>query len=368
MTLHAGRPAPRNTALIWNWGCRLGVGSVLAASGDDLGRLSDAEAVQLFADLLWADAGARGISASIDVPRSIHAGDGGIDATVRAPDDVPGRGVIGPGVTRYQIKSGKGFNPAAGDALRPLFGPGGGGLYLRIKECLDKGEALVVVLFGAGAPDAERDAEDLVRDELAGVDPSYGNARVEVWRQNRLLGHIARHPSLQRRLKGAPAAPFLAHPQWASTPEDMTRRFVPGPPQKTLIEKARRALRGGAGRGGVRITGRPGSGKTRIAHEITRPDDLASRTLYFENPARVQHDNFLNRLLEDGDAGAILVVDECDTEGWRYLQDRTAKTGGRVSLVTIYNRKDSRDCYELEDLGLAEIKDIIEGYGAKVSG
>ena len=350
-------------------GCRLGVGSVLAASGDDLGRLSDAEAVQLFADLLWADAGARGISASIDVPRSIYARDGGIDATVRAPGDGQGRGVIGPGVTRYRIKSGKGFNPAARDARRRLlFRPGGGGLRPRIKECLDKGEALVVVLFGTDAPDAERDAEDLVRDELAGVDPSYGNARVEVWRQNRLLGHIARHPSPQRRLKGTSATPFLAHPQWASTSEDMTRRFVPGPPQKTLIEKARRALRGGAGRVGVRITGRPGSGKTRIAHEITRPDDLASRTLYFENPARVQHDNFLNRLLEDGDAGAILVVDECDTEGWRYLQDRTAKTGGRVGLVTIYNRMDSRDCYELEDLGLAEIKDIIEGYGAKVSG
>ena len=346
------------------------MGSVLAASGDDLGRLSDAEAVRLFADLLWADAGARGISASIDVPSSIYARDGGIDATVRAPDDVPGRGVIGPGVTRYRIKSGKGLDPAARDARRRLLlGPGGGGLYPRIKECLDKGEALVVVLFGAGAPDAERDSEDLVRDELAGIDPSYGNAQVEVWRQNRLLGHIARHPSLQRRLKGAPDAPFLAHSQWASTSEDMTRRFVPGPPQRILIEKARRALRGGgAGRGGVRITGRPGSGKTRIAHEITRPDDLASRTLYFENPARVQHDNFLNRLLEDGDAGAILVVDECDTEGWRYLWDRTAKTGGRVSLVTIYDRKDSRDCYELEDLGLAEIRAIIEGYGARASG
>ena len=359
------------TAVLYGTGGReLGVRPVLGASGDDLGRLSDAEAVQLFADLLWADSGARGIPASIDVPRSIYARDGGIDATVRAPEVVPGQGVIGPGVTRYQIKSGKGFDPAARDSRRRLlFRPGGGGeLRPRIKECLDKGELLVVVLFGTDAPDVERDSEDLVRKELAGVDPRYGGARVEVWRQNRLLGHMARHPPLQRRLRGASAVPFLAHPQWASTSEDMTRQFVPGPSQGDLIDGARRALRGAPGRNDVRIAGRPGSGKTRIAHEITRPRDLAARTLYFENPSHVQHDNFLNLLLEDASAGAILVVDECDTEGWRYLQDRTAKTGGRVRLVTIYNKVDSGECLRLDDLGLAEIKRIIEGYGAKVPG
>ena len=356
--------------LIRRGGRHPGVKFVLDAGSDDLGRLSDAEAARLFVDLLRADAGARGIPASIDAPRDMHAGDGGIDATVRAPAEVPGRGVIGPGVTRYLIRSGKGLDPAAkDDRRRLLFGPGGGGgLPPRVKECLDRGEALVVALFGTDAPGAGRDAEELVREDLAGIDPSYGGAKVEVWHRHRLLGHIARHPPLQRRLKGASGAPFLAHRQWAQSFEDRTQRFVAGPPQNDLIERARRELRSGSGCADVRIAGRPGSGKTRIAHEITRPDDLAPRTLYFENPSHVQHGNFLNLLLEDEAAGAILVVDECDTEDWRYLQDRTLKTGGRVRLVTMYSKTDSEECLVLDDLGLPEIKKIIEGYGADVPG
>lgn len=92
--------------------------SILDATRDDLDRLSDTEAVELFASLLWADSFARGIRAEIEVPRNTDARDGGIDATVRAPVDTAGPGVIGPGVTRYQIKSGRGFNPAAKDARK----------------------------------------------------------------------------------------------------------------------------------------------------------------------------------------------------------------------------------------------------------
>ena len=355
-----------DTEFIWTAGYRLGMKSPLDVSGGDLGRLSDAEAVDVFAGLLWADSAARGIPAKIDVPRNTDARDGGVDATVRAPADIKGHGVIRPGVTRYQIKSGKGFNPAAKDARRRLlFKPDGDGLRPRIKECLDKGETLVVVAFGADAPDRERDPEDLIREDLAGVDPSYGDARVEVWHQDLLIDHMARYPALQRRLKGASKSPFLAHPQWTLTFEDMGQRFVSGPPQEGLIERARAALRN-AGGADVRIIGRPGSGKTRIVHEITRADDLAALTLYFENPSDVRLDRFLSSLLEDDDAGAILVVDECDTENWYQFRTRIANTDGRVKLVTIYNRKDSQECYELDDLGLAEIRKIIEGYGADV--
>ena len=122
----AGRRDLPRMPLIWEVACRLGMASVLDAGAADLGRLSDAEAVELFAGLLWADSAARGIRAEIDVPRSIDARDGGIDATVRAPAGTAGQGVIGPGVTRYRIKSGRGFNPSSKEARRRLlFRPGG---------------------------------------------------------------------------------------------------------------------------------------------------------------------------------------------------------------------------------------------------
>lgn len=343
--------------------------SVLSVSRSQLERLSDVEAVDIFAGLLWADSAARGIAADIDIPRNTDARDGGIDATVKAPADMVGKGVIGPGVTRYQIKSGRGFNPASGSARRRLlFRPVGDGLRPRIKNCLDNGETLVVVAFGTDAPGTEHDLEDLIREDLAKVDPSYGRAKVEVWLQSKLIGYIEKYPALRRRLTGTSNALFLAHPQWALASKDMARHFVLGPSQKNLIDKARATLRNVPGWADVRIAGRPGSGKTRIAYEITRADDLAAITLYFENPSHARRTSFLESLIEDDDARAILVVDECDWANWKYFQDSVAQTGGRIKLVTMYNKKDTKDCYELEDLGLAEIKKIIEKYGADVSG
>ena len=341
--------------------------AVLDIGGDDLGRLSDKEAVDVFAALLWADSAARGIPAEIDIPRNTDARDGGIDATVKAPVDIAMEGAIRPGVTGYQVKTEKGLNPAARDARRRLlFRPAGGGLRPRIKNCLDRGETLVVVLFGVDAPDREDGSANLIRDDVARVDPSYGDAKVEVWRQDRLIGYIERYPALKRRLKGLRDVQFHAHRQWESISKDMARHFVPGPSQRRLIDRARSELRNTASHADVRIVGRPGSGRTRIVHEITRPDDLAPFVLYFENPSHVRHGGFLSRLLDDGNIRAILAVDECDAENWHYLRDLTEKTAGRVKLVTMYNKKDSDGCHDLEDLGLEEIKKIIMGYGADV--
>ena len=335
--------------------------TVLGVNRSQLGRLSGMEAVDIFAGLLWADSAARGIPADIDVPRNIHARNGGVNATVRAPDGVAGQGVIGPGVTRYQIKSGRGFNPASrGARRRLLFRPAGGGLRPRIKRCLDNGETLVLVLFGTDAPDAGRDSAQLIREELAKVDPSYGRAKVEVWHPDRLIGYIEKYPALQRRLAGTSGVPFRSHSLWALASEAMTRRFVPGPSHRRLIDRARSALRGGSRGADVRITGGPGSGKTRIAHEITRPDDLAAITLYFESPSDARSSvGLVDSLVGDGDARAILVVDECGREDWEYFRNRIARAGGRIGLVTMHNKMDGGGCYDLDGLGAAEIGKII---------
>lgn len=334
-----------------------------------LGRLSSAEAVDIFAGLLWADSSARGIRADIDVPRNTRARNGGVNATVRAPAGIAGEGVIGPGVTRYQIKPGKGFNPASKSARRRLlFRPAGGGLRPRIKRCLDDGETLVLVLFGTDAPDAGRDSAHFIREELAKVDPSYGRAKVEVWHPDRLIGHIEKYPHLQRRLAGTSGIPFQSHSLWARASAGMARHFVPGPSRRRLIDRARSALRGGPRGADVRITGGPGSGKTRTAHEITRADDLAAITLYFESPEHARSGCFLNSLVEDGDARAILVVDDCDRASRDYFRDCIAGAGGRIRLVTMYSEKGGHGCYDLEDLGTAEIRKIVRKCAPKAPG
>ena len=362
-------PRPQDDAygmLIFGRWTSLPMSSVLGVGGGDLESLTPEEAVVLFAELLWADARALGIPAPIDAPRNIDAPDGGIDATVQAPQELPGPSAIRPGTTRYQIKTTKGLNPSTDSARKDLLYTRDGALHPRVKKCLDEGGTLVMALFGTDTPASAEDAEDAIRGDLAQANPVYGSARVEVWRQNQLIGYLERHPSLCRRLKGTAEMPFLDHYHWTSTSRDMTLPFFVGPSQKRLIERARAALCSGDKYEPVRIVGSPGSGKTRIAHEITRDPSLSSGVLYFERPGLLHDGNFLNRLLEDPHAAAILVVDECDSEQHRSLVDRTANTGGRVRLVTIHNKKDFDGCYELEDLGLQEITKIVESYGSDI--
>ena len=348
--------------------------SIIDVGGDDLARLSGRDAVDLFADLLWAEAHAvaAGLDMDIDVPRVTDAPDGGIDATVKAPLDAAAEpGAIRPGTTRYQIETEKGLNPATMSGIRRLLFRSGSANELkpRIRRCLDGHERLVIVLFGTDTPaagDDGGDAEDMVRRALVHVDPSYSNADVEVWRQNRLIGYIGRHPALQRRLKGTAAFSFVDHAHWSPVQAGMDPEFVMGRSQRDLVERARAALLRTDAGADVRIVGAPGCGKTRIAYEITNVAYLAPMVLYFEYPRLLRDGGFFRALIEDRAARAILVVDECDTKSWLYLSSKVDETGGRIKLVTIHTRNDGDDCYELEDLGLAEIRKIIARYGARV--
>src|SRR5690348_17125322 len=73
----------------------------------DLARLSADEAVDLLRELLWAEATTLGIGKNvINVPSAITVGDGGIDAEITAASVSGGQGIMKPGITRYQIKTG----------------------------------------------------------------------------------------------------------------------------------------------------------------------------------------------------------------------------------------------------------------------
>ena len=63
--------------------------------------------MDLFRELLWAEATATGIGKNlISVPSAITVADGGIDADVTDAEPQGGQGLIKEGMTRYQIKTG----------------------------------------------------------------------------------------------------------------------------------------------------------------------------------------------------------------------------------------------------------------------
>ena len=338
----------------------------LDVTADDLGRLGPKGAVRVFRSILWADATV--YNTRIDVPDAIYAPDGGIDATVTIsgyapPPDSPS--ALRPGLASYQIKTGRSISIGdKGDRHRLLYGSEKSTeLSPRVRECLEAGGTLVFVLFGSDTP-ARADAESLLRQDLPeGLD--YSDAKIEVWLQNQLIGHLDRHPALRRRLKDAGHAAYQDRTRWGAN-EDMSARFVEGPGHAEFFSTARARLR--SRELDVRITGPPGSGKTRAAYEITGEDDLAPLVLYFENPAPLRDGGMLDLLVESRQAHAILVVDECDEKEWERLRNRTGPTGGRIRLVTVHNERDADGAMEVPELGRETIREIIRGHNADMDG
>ena len=351
--------------------------SFLGVGAEDLDRLSPTEAVGFFADLLRAEAVSSGRPlASVRAPLSTSAPDGGVDITVRAPDGAPdggvditvrapdgaagGQGLIAPGLTCYQVKSGRNVRLGRAGWGRLLCNGNREKLPHKIESCIGEGGMLAVVLFGVDKPSRRGDPTDSLKEYLKECH-SLDGTRVAVWQQSDLLGFLGAYPALQRRLKRTEAA-FRDHASWSSVPEMRSKPFVGGERQDAFAERVRDKLRrANGGPVDVRITGMPGSGKTRIVREITDTDDLRPLTVYFDRPAPDAY-AALDRMAREG-SHAVVVVDECEDSEWEKLRERAAGAGGRVKLVTIHNGGGGGAAPErLPELDLRQIKKIISGH------
>ena len=134
--------------------------SIFTVTNEDLGRLDSTKAVLVFRELLWAEAQRIGIEISkINVSSRINVPDGGVDATVDDAQIETGRGIIKPGKTSYQIKSGETFKPwQEGEIKDELFGRGNPvnkeHLGESIRACLDADGTYVLVCTGIDLVDS----------------------------------------------------------------------------------------------------------------------------------------------------------------------------------------------------------------------
>jgi len=107
----------------------------LAVDGNDLARLSAEKAVELFRQMLWAEATSIGLGKNIvNVPQAITVADGGIDAEVNAEIQEGGQGIIKKGLNRYQIKTGNFSVRNKTDVKNLLFNSGTNEIKTRIKS------------------------------------------------------------------------------------------------------------------------------------------------------------------------------------------------------------------------------------------
>ena len=336
---------------------------------EDLARLSPQEAVDLFRELLWAEATALGIGKHlINVPTAITIADGGIDAEVGDVRGNSGQGIIKPGLTCYQIKTGN-YSLRDKDNVRKLLcTPGSKGTVLepRVKDCLDRDGTFIVVLFGWDKPAVKRDEfVTIIRDFLKNFDSKYENARLEVWQPNQLIGFLRLFPPLALKVNHRDDMRFQLHQSWSKN-ADMQGVFERSEVQNKLISELQTILRGNDQITLCHVMGEPGIGKTRSVFEATSAADLSPLVIYCGDAGKFRDSNLMNELLR-GNFSAILVLDECDLDDRLYIWNRFEIHSSNLKLITVYSDfiSSSRNTIlvEIPLLDQSQISNIIQRYG-----
>lgn len=344
--------------------------TIFTVTTQDIGGLDAKRAVDLIADLLWAETRRLGLPTTrVRVSRRITAPDGGVDASVADPTDYWRDSFLFGGMTVFQIKTGNTFKPwRKADLKKELFGtkkPSRTALAESVRTCLEADGTYIVVCTGTDPVQREAEQAQAHLEQLLSQ-AGFPETDVEVWGQSHIIGLLQQFPSLALKVTGNARVDFQTHEAWASQAE-MRRPLTTGAQQETFIESVRVELRRTDGPVHVRVRGEPGIGKTRLVLETTSVDDLRPLVIYCGGPAKLLGGELMTTLLrDDTPIDAIVVVDECDfasqTLIWNQLQQRSP----RIKLVSIYNDPEEpsgttviQNAPPLDDTQIAE---IIAGY------
>jgi len=347
--------------------------TIFSVEPRNLANLGADRAVDIFRELLWAEATALGIGKHlINVPTAITVADGGVDAEIRDVSMGGGQGIIKSGLTCYQIKTGKYSLYDKSNRQKILFTPRSKGtafaLEPRVEGCLENAGTLVIVLFGWDNPETRQgEFVSLVKKELTQVEPKYGNANIEVWQPNKLIGFFQPFSSLALKVKGLEGTPFQTYRSWMDN-DDMQGRFEKGEEQIKRITALQTALRRDDGAVHVHVMGEPGIGKTRCVLEATGDVDLSPLVIYCSDAGLFKESSLMYELLrEDNHSCAILILDECDDDDRSYIWNRLKRRGSRIKLISIYSDFTSFSggtlALEIPSLQKDQVSSIIQSYG-----
>lgn len=334
-------------------------------------KMTPEETVSIFQRLLWAEASRTGVAITdINISRWIDVKDGGLDASVRGVHNRSSLGLLKPGTTGYQLKTGTSFGPwRKADVNNELFGRKEARkehLGSSVRKCLDKEGTYILVCFGYDLNEQQRvKSEDNIRELFAVC--GYESSKVEVWSCNQLVGFLRSFPSLALEVTGLNSFPFQSHESWGKN-SDMNVDFQIGEVQEKSLKVFSGKLRNDFEPVHIRVTGDPGIGKTRFVLEGTSAPDLSPLVMYCESPNDIQGSDLLNAvLMTDNGFQLILVVDDCDQKLSSLLWNKLKSVSPRIKLVSIscdYEQTSgSTKGFNVPTLGDDELDRIIQSYG-----
>ena len=330
------RPRGRLDYFIQHCNFPVAMESLFTVSTESLAALSEERAEDLVMRMIAAEAE----SAGIRLDRIYDGGkpgspDKGVDFEVKdAPRESAG-GLIKKGHTLYQVQSG-GFSPAR-NVHAALFEKEGT-LRDPVRNCLEGGGTLVVMLTGwGGSNTAESELAGRFAEDLRCKLPRAENP-VKVWTPARIVALLGQYPHLALLANSVYPEGLRAHDAWSQL-DDMSYAFKPGDREGEFMRRLRDALLDDRPLH-VRVTGEPGSGKTRLVLEATRDDRLRGRVVYADGPGSVrQLLNPVGRGGTGGIANSIIVVDDCGRSEQADIWNKV-KNSSRIRLVTIHSEED----------------------------
>ncbi len=334
---------------------------IFSINHEDLGVRSSGEAVSLFRDLLWAEAlRDKASTTQARVTLNINVADGGVDASFAESESE--NKLLRSAPTRFQVKTGefKPWHPSIIDAElfngkeRCLESLGS-----EVRSTLEEGGRYVLVCFGIDLNETQG-KKALKNLRAAFSECGFPKADVDVWGQSELVGLFEQFPSLCLRLKGMFQHGFRIHQSWAQD-EDMRPIVHHGPETQQLITELREKLRSGEVKH-LRFVGEPGVGKTRLALELTKADDLSPVTIYIKDAGTITRSSFLNELIQfDAHQFVLLVVDECSKKDSAELWNMIKSNANRIRILTIDNSPDNStgEGYQVEEIQKVHNEQII---------
>lgn len=224
------------------------------------------------------------------------------------------------------------------------------------------------MLFGWDNPETTDDQLiNKFKEKLTRIDHKYNNAKIEIWRQNNLIGFLKPFPSLALQVNERAKAIFQTHQSWSRYAE-MKKEFKAGQPQKDFISNMQNELRKNGEAVHIRVWGDAGIGKTRLVLEATRVEDLQPRVVYCDAASKFRDSDLMNEISrDDNQFSVILVIDECDPGSRSYIWNELKYRGPRIKLVSIYNEYDDTagniNYFDTPPLDEEEVSSIIQGYG-----
>lgn len=286
-------------------------------------RLDPFAFVDVMNHLLRAEADSLGILPSdVDTTLRTTDPDGGVDAAVTAPDSLVERWIpVGRSVWQF-----KASDLASSKKLREEFNKPG------VQAALERGGGYRLIIGEELTPIKVDNRRKWLSECLKerGLNLEQGKIlfapQIAQWASEHLA--IAQLPYFRR-----PLGDLTRFDEWAKRRIHQVP-FCEDTERHKIIATIRDILSGQNKLNHLRIEGRPGVGKTRLALEAFRSPGLRERVLYASNPDEIPQGLFA-WIRANHYVRAILIVDECDADRADRMAHHADECGGRVVVLTI---------------------------------